>query len=364
MENLPTIFQFLTLPAVFLATAVLCWLIVARRDWFVDKVHMTEDVDAPQAQHESPTPRIGGAVIILVIFIWGLFSYRSLGPDLALALLSGVVVFMAGIREDLCRDVSPLARLIAAFVSAGLAVALTGYSISAMGIAGIDYILSFWAVSLVFTLIWAAGYCNALNIIDGLNGLSSGYIIAVCIGLSVISGYTGDLDLRMLLLVVASVVSGFLVVNWPMGKIFMGDAGAYAAGHILAWAGIILIVRNSDITGLAILLLLFWPVADTALSIARRMFTNAATGMPDSQHFHHQAAGTVRLMTGNRLSRRAQNSLTGLLLLPFYTVPVVAGVVYRNQPIAALACLMLFSLLFLASYFLLKRIADSRTAAV
>ena len=96
-----------------------------------------------------------------------------------------------------------------------------------------------------------------------------------------IAGYTGDADIQIVAGLLIAAIFGFFVLNWPMGRIFLGDAGAYGIGHILAWLGIVLVARNASVAGYAILLILFWPVCDTLFSICRRLGTKRATDQPD-----------------------------------------------------------------------------------
>ena len=91
-----------------------------------------------------------------------------------------------------------------------------------------------------------------------------------------------------LLLLIASVL-GFMVLNFPTGKIFLGDGGAYALGHMTVWSAIILISNETKVSPFSILLIFFWPVADTGLAIWRRWKLGTPTDRPDRLHFHQLA---------------------------------------------------------------------------
>jgi len=100
---------------------------------------------------------------------------------------AGAIVFLVGLREDITRDVSPRARLLAAFLSAALAITLTGVLVPDLGL--VPGFLLYWFVPAVaITLLWSAGTCHALNLIDGLNGLSSLYSISAALGFFLIAG--------------------------------------------------------------------------------------------------------------------------------------------------------------------------------
>lgn len=336
--------------ALCLTSAILCRIAIARSGVFLGFRPADSDIRAVQAQHALPTPRVGGVAVILALALGVVLMQDRIGADLMLALVAGVFVFAVGLREDLCRDMSPRIRLLASFVSAGIAIVLSAAMVPGLGLVQTDWMFAYLALAFAVTLIWSAGMCNALNLIDGLNGLAAGYAATCAIGLSIVAGYAGQADIQIVSLLLIAAIAGFLVFNWPLGRIFLGDAGAYAIGHVLAWLGIILMVRAPQVAGLAILLLLFWPVADTFVSIVRRKLRNKATDRPDRLHFHHIVVRALRLLVAGRLSHAAVNSAATVVIAPLFAAPVMVGVLLWNEPVYAFTALLLFSGLFAASY--------------
>jgi UDP-N-acetylmuramyl pentapeptide phosphotransferase/UDP-N-acetylglucosamine-1-phosphate transferase len=315
----------------------------------MNREHMLRDLTARQSTHTTPTPRVGGLGIILAVAIGSAYSIGQLGNDLALSLTAGTIVFLVGLREDITRDVSPRARLLAAFLSAALAITLTGVLVPDLGL--IPGFLLYWLIPAVaITLLWSAGTCHALNLIDGLNGLSSLYSIAAALGFFLIAGYTGDEDIQIIAGLLIAAVFGFFVLNWPTGRIFLGDAGAYGIGHILAWLGIVLVARNPTVAGFAILLVLFWPVCDTLFSIIRRVGTRRATDQPDRLHFHHLALRAFQLMAPRDRGRQFDNPVAAIILVPFFALPIATGVYLWDQPVAAAFALAVYIALFVSTY--------------
>ena len=311
--------------------------------------HMLRDLTARQSTHTRPTPRVGGVGIILALAIASAYLIGQLGNDLVGSLGAGTIVFLVGLREDITRDVSPRARLLAAFLSAALAITLTGVLVPDLGL--VPGFLLYWFIPAVaITLLWSAGTCHALNLIDGLNGLSSLYSISAALGFFMIAGYTGDADIQIVASLLIAAVFGFFVLNWPMGRIFLGDAGAYGIGHILAWLGIVLVARNPSVAGFAILLILFWPVCDTLFSICRRLGTKRATDQPDRLHFHHLALRAYKLMGRRNRSRQFDNPVAAIILVPFFSLPIATGVYLWDQPIAAAFALATYIALFVGTY--------------
>lgn len=315
----------------------------------MNREHMLRDLNARQSTHTKPTPRVGGVGIILSVAVGAAYSISQLGSDLVVSLGAGAIVFLVGLREDITRDVSPRARLLAAFLSAALAIALTGVLVPDLGL--VPGFLLYWFIPAVaITLLWSAGTCHALNLIDGLNGLSSLYSISAAFGFFMIAGYTGDEDIQIVAGLLIAAVFGFFILNWPMGHIFLGDAGAYGIGHILAWLGIILVARNPSVAGFAILLILFWPVCDTLFSIIRRLRTKRATDQPDRLHFHHLALRAFQLTARRERSRQFDNPIAAIILVPFLSLPIATGVYLWDQPIAAAFALAAYIALFVGSY--------------
>lgn len=334
--------------AALLSFAV-CALLVRFKLPYLSDSHMLADTAAQQALHSRPTPRVGGAAVLMSFAVVLFLNRAQIATDLLLAMLAGLVIFVAGLKEDICRNVSPRVRLLAAMVSAAVAMALTAELVPSL-MPPLDPLFAFVLLPVVVTLIWSSGTCHALNLIDGLNGLSSSYAMVAASAIVVIAMQTGDMDIQFTGLLLCASLLGFFLLNWPFAKIFMGDAGAYAIGHALAWLGIVLMARNPQVSPLAMLLVLFWPVAETSFSILRRRLQKKAINQPDRMHFHHVVIRLLARLTGRRVCDPHLNPLATLVLMPFFAAPAVLGVVFWNDPAAALLALLGFTALFILSY--------------
>lgn len=333
----------------FLTSLIVSLVFVAWPALLMNRDHMLRDLTARQSTHTRPTPRVGGLGIILAVAIGLAYSIDQLGSDLIVSLGAGAIVFLVGLREDITRDVSPRARLLAAFLSAALAITLTGVLVPDLGLFP-GFLLYWFVPAVAITLLWSAGTCHALNLIDGLNGLSSLYSICASLGFFMIAGYTGDEDIQIVAGLLIAAIFGFFVLNWPMGRIFLGDAGAYGIGHILAWLGIVLVARNPSVAGFAILLILFWPVCDTLFSICRRLGTKRPTDQPDRLHFHHLALRAFQLTVRRNRNQQFDNPIAAIILVPFFSIPITTGVYLWNQPVAAAFTLTAYITLFVGTY--------------
>ena len=108
----------------------------------------------------------------------------------------------------------------------------------------------------------------------------------------------------------------------------MGDAGAYVIGHLLVWASISILWNASSVTPLAVLLIFFWPIADTIMAILRRYSSGKPITQPDRLYFHQLAMRAVEIVLLGRNKRKLANPLGTILTLPFVILSMIAGVFF------------------------------------
>jgi len=239
-----------------------------------------------------------------------------------------------------------MARLLATMASGVLGWLLTGMSLTSLDVVGLDSLMGITAFSVAFTAFAVAGVANAINIIDGFNGLASGVVVLAFGGLAAMAMAHLDVNLALACLSMAGAMLGFWLVNWPWGKIFLGDGGSYFGGFALAWCCIMLLERNHDITPFAPLLVCIHPVTEVLFSIYRRRLRASHPGHPDRLHLHSlMMRRVVRPALCQRMSRtdanRYANAWTGLLLAAMTLPALLVAYAVRTQPLlAALMCLV------------------------
>lgn len=278
--------DFISFGTVFsaLVTALLSWVIIATQH--LHGVHSHDTDQGPQKFHTVLTPRIGGVSIFLGLVVALFFLSESASRLLGLMLLAGFFSFASGLGEDITKRVSAFKRLFATVLSGVVAWMLTGYTIAHLAIPGIDSFLLFVPLSVAFTAFAVAGVANAINVIDGFNGLASGILIISFLSLGLIAYEVGDRTLVELCVTITVVLSGFMLFNFPFGKLFMGDGGAYLLGFLLGWIAVMLPLRNPAVSPWASLLACAYPINETIFTILRRMFRKESLGLPDSLHLH------------------------------------------------------------------------------
>jgi UDP-GlcNAc:undecaprenyl-phosphate/decaprenyl-phosphate GlcNAc-1-phosphate transferase len=276
-----------------ISSFVIAWFVtffVLRYEDF--HAHITRDGDSGvQKLHSKPTPRVGGMAVFLGSFsAIGLAAIQNadIKTNLGLLLLAALPAFLGGLVEDLTKKVTPLVRLVLAFMSAALAFFLLDARLDRVDIWGVDWLL---ANSLLFsfllTMVAVGGVSHAVNIIDGFNGLMSGYAILAFSAFAAVAWWLDDEFLFLVSMASAGGILGFFYFNFPKGRIFMGDGGAYLIGFMLAEVAVMMIVRHGAVSAWFVLAVLALPVFETLFSIYRRAFVQKTKiGMPDALHLH------------------------------------------------------------------------------
>lgn len=336
---------------VFCLTLFCCGLILATKRHHILRTAKGHNGSAVQSAHKLPTPRIGGVAIALGL-TFGSFAFLDQSPFVLILLLSTLPVFIGGLGEDLGFDVSPKKRLLLSFLSALTAGLSLGVWIPYVGLSGIDFLLTNFVFAAVFTMLISGGISHSLNLIDGLNGLALGVSIAMGLGLIAISYLYQDWDMLRFLSVFVAALAGLFVVNFPFGKLFLGDAGAYSLGHLLTWSGIVLLNRHEDLAPFSLFLVFFWPVADMLFAITRRRLTGKRIDQPDRLHFHQLVMRALEMKFLDKSKRHISNPLATLIVLPLASAPIVVGVLYSTNNLIGIAALACFAVLFWLTYLL------------
>lgn len=336
LQALQGVFQSPALAAAawgFASTFALCLLMVITKRWHGA---LTMDLtDGVQKFHTAPTPRVGGIPILLgLVVAWG-----EAPPDmqamLTPILFAGLPAFIFGVAEDITKRVGVVARLLATMASGLLGWWITDYSLTRVDVWGVDWLLSFTMVSVVFTAFAVGGVANSINIIDGFNGLASTMSTLAFVGYAMIAWQVGDTTLAGVSLVLAACVWGFFWVNWPFGKLFLGDGGSYFIGFALAWVAVLLIERNASVSAFAALLVCVHPVTEVLFSIYRRKIRKDHPGMPDRLHFHSLVKRRYVARWFGQYSNAVRNSITGALIgLMTVTAVVLASLSYSSGPMS------------------------------
>lgn len=283
-------------------------------------VHQRWTADAAtgvQKFHKDVVPRIGGlgigVALVGVAVLQVLIGDPYASPFFVL-LLCALPAFAGGLAEDLTKRVGVLARLLLTMASAVVGFVLLDARLTHVDIRWIDAALRWWPLSLLFTAVAVGGVANAMNIIDGYNGLSGVVSCVILAGLGYIALQNNDILIFRACLAMIGAIIGFLLWNWPWGRIFLGDGGAYLIGFWIAELSLLLLARNPEVSPWFPLLLVAYPVVETLFSIYRRTVVRRShPGLPDAVHLHQLIfRRLVRWSVGSQHARHltVRNSMT------------------------------------------------------
>jgi UDP-N-acetylmuramyl pentapeptide phosphotransferase/UDP-N-acetylglucosamine-1-phosphate transferase len=336
-----------------LATAFIIRMSIRHARWFGD-----HDLEGVQKFHSRPVPRVGGIGIMAALVIGtavAQVTHAKEAASLWLLIVCSLPAFVGGIAEDLTKNVSPRRRLLTTAISAAIGIWLLDAVVSRTHVPGFEQLITWTPFSLALTVFIVTGVANAVNIIDGFNGLASMCVLMMLLGLSYVAFQVGDTFVFTATLIIAGAILGFFVWNFPAGLIFLGDGGAYLLGFLLGELGILLVHRNPQVSPLFALLLCGYPVFETIFSIYRkRWLRGMSPGMPDGVHLHMLVyKRLMRVMLGATPDRRktSRNSMTSPYLWVLCLLSVIPAVLWWDNS----QVLGWFILAFMLMYVLLYR---------
>lgn len=265
--------------------------------WLAHRFHWYDEVD-PRKIHSGQIPRIGGVGIFLsfiVVVLFMLLSPRALRGSLPVMTLLTALPFLIAFAMvntlGLVDDFTNLrARMKVVFQSVGaLIVVVFGHPFAGVYLPILKVFLSFGIFSYVITFFWIIALCNAVNLIDGMDGLAGGTSAIAALSMGAVFLVQRAYTPALFAFVLGGAIVGFLFFNMPPAKLFMGDSGALFIGFSLASLPVIQppTVREGTPFLLAVTILLI-PILDTVAAILRRIRRRSPIHLPDREHMHHK----------------------------------------------------------------------------
>ena len=320
--------------AVSLGAAV---MVVATQRWHAAWTGDFED-SGVQKHHRGSPPRVGIVPILLAVLV-GLYFLGTVADaehsgtyNLLLGIvLASVPVVALGLADDLTKRVPPKVRLAGAAVAAVLGMMLFDNFVTRVNIPGVDTLVQFAPVAVLLTVLMVAGFTNAMNIVDGLNGLSSGLAVLMLTATGFVAASVGDAVVVNLCLVLAVAILGFMLLNFPRGLMFLGDGAAYFIGFALAQIWILLLARNAEVSTWFVVAVAAHPTMETVFSMyRRRIHRNRGGAFTAADRLHLHSLVYRRRMLG--MLRRlpwmeswVPNAAASAMLLAFGALPMTAA---------------------------------------
>jgi len=337
-------------------------LLVIRASRGLPHLSHDHDLSGPQKFHASPVPRVGGVGVVLgVVAVASLQALRDPAsrPLLLVVICCSMPTFLSGLFEDFFKNVSPSRRLVFTVISAALAAWFAGAVIDRIGFDCLEWMFAVPAIAVLLTVFAVSGVTNAVNIIDGFNGLASMCVVMMMAASAVVAFRVGDVEVGGMALACIGAVLGFFVWNFPRGLVFLGDGGAYFLGFMVCQVTLLLIHRNRSVSPMFPLVVCVYPIFETLFSIYRKkVIRKMSPGVPDGVHLHMLVYKRLMPRGADRATAAAKtlrNSMTSPYLWALCLVSVVPAVVFWDRTAVLGWCLVAFGVLYTFLYWRIVR---------
>lgn len=309
-----------------------------------------------QKVHHYNTPRLGGFIIYIVYFGFLLFFYQNKSFFFNIV-VSFTPMFYVAIKEDLFIQTNPNLRIIMMILSSLIFFNIEQIIFPEINFPILNKIHSNIFILLSFFIFSSLVIINGFNLVDGMNGLLGFTMIVQLLGIIIISHQIGDVVLVEISILILLPILIFLIFNYPFGRIFIGDLGAYLFGFIISMLVIKLFGDNKDLLSWNAVLILFYPSFELLFSFIRKIFFEKKHPLKaDDLHLH-----TIIYKFGltKKINSKLMNNLVVILLIPFWFTPLIVIKIYNNLTLIILVILFL-SILYIFSYIFLRKYLTSK----
>lgn len=300
---------------------------------------------------EKNAARIGGISVFFSLFISMLLIHviisTSIFQDLdkivniPLLIIAILVIFTLGLYDDFVGSnvwSKIFFQIIAAAIIYFGGLKIAEISVPFLGSKNINSLLSF-----LLTILWVCGITNAVNIIDGINGLAAGISFFALFSLGVLAFLSSQYFLVVIIAVLLGVIIGFYPFNFPRAKIYLGDSGSLVIGFILAALSLATIQRKASLAIVLLIpiIILFLPILETIVTIIRRIYKRKNIFKRDMDHLHYRF-----------LKKGFSETKTTLILIFISFLFSLSGILFEFVKIELRVLLLFF--IFLVCFFLLR----------
>jgi len=305
------------------------------------------DMPGRHKRHRQPTPFLGGVALFVVIWLAVLIHlvfFNEIGGEFSSSLLyiflGALIIFLVGLSDDLS-PVSAWVKLLAQ-VAAGLVLYMGGLKIDPITIPYLGQI-AIGQFSVLITVLWVVGLTNAINLIDGLDGLAAGVSLIAAITMTVVGHFYHIGPVMVFTYAMIGFLSVFLYYNRYPARIFMGDSGSLQIGYYFAVISLLVPIKSYTATALYVpLLVLGVPLLEAVISFTRRLLAGKNVMKADRRHIFHY-------LTLAGLSYRR-------VVLVFYLLSAIFGLfalaMFYGNRLKVFGFLILFMVVILALFFI------------
>lgn len=284
--------------------------------------------------HDKPIPRIGGIAFYLSILLTNLIFNKTIIVEKIL--LGGSLIFIIGLVDDFI-ELKPAPKFWLTFLAILISVFI-GIRLESFKIPYTNISIYGW-LAYVFSFLWLLGISNAMNFIDGLDGLAAGVSAISSFSLLIIALLLKRIESAIFLSSMLGGALGFLFFNFPPASIIMGDSGAMFLGFLLSAISITGVLKFSTLINLFVpIMILGFPILDTIFSIIRRIAEGRAPWKFDKDHIHHRF-----LKIG--MDTRQSIGFIYLITISMSLIAIILSLLYYNREISLLILIGSLSLI-------------------
>ena len=256
---------------------------------FAEKVGAIDVPKDGRRVHDHPIPRMGGLAIFMG-FVLSVLLFVNISTPVFGILLGAVIIAVLGAVDDIV-SLKPMVKLLGQILAAVVAIrsGIVFDTISNPNVFAQQTFIQIGWLSAPLTLLWIVGCTNAVNLIDGLDGLAVGVSAISSLTMFVVSLFVADPTVSVMLAALVGACIGFMPYNLNPAKIFMGDVGSQMLGFVLSTVSILGLFKfHAIITFLVPLLALAVPLTDTVFAFIRRIAHGQSPFKADRGHLHHR----------------------------------------------------------------------------
>ncbi|WP_010648289.1 glycosyltransferase family 4 protein [Oceanobacillus massiliensis] len=320
-------FNYVDLFIAFLIAAVSSWLITYPVKMFATKIGA---MDKPESRkiHKKTTPRLGG----LAIFFGALLGMLYLQPhhgELPEILVGAIVIVLTGAIDDKF-TIKPIAKLTGQLLAASLLInaglIIERITLPIFGVVELEFF------SVFITILWVVGITNAINLIDGLDGLATGVTTIAMTSIFIMAIIDYQVIVAFLCITLIGANLGFLYHNFYPAKIYMGDTGSNLLGYMIAAISMLGLFKNITFFSFIIpVIILAVPIFDTLVAMVRRAYNKESIMAADNKHIHYQ------LIEAGYSHRK-----TVLIIYTFSALFGLLGIFFSNASLSVSLIITLF----------------------
>lgn len=347
LNNFINILSFNGLPLAILGVVFFIFSFFWSKLFVIFNLNRYEGV---QRVHEDEIFRLSGFVIY--IFFAVLYFFRFFDYNLVVnILIASIPIVIFGLKEDLIHNTSPRSRLISMIISILIFFYINPTTFPVLDIPLLGAVINFYPISIIFFTFSVLVVMNGMNLIDGMNGLFGFTALFILLAISIIAFRVGDFYIMEIAILFTAPLIIFLLFNFPFGKVFIGDLGAYFYGFVIAVLTISLFGKHNYLLTWFAILILFYPCMELLFSFIRKIKNHKNPFGPDSYHLHTIIYKQIKITCKNSLSA---NALTTISIFYFWLAPFLISLIFPISFLLTIGLILLLLFFYISIFQLIN----------